>query len=265
MHEWRDSAWYEEQLSELAELQDMETAHKLAVEGAERYPDNTSILADLGFIQLARGDFAWARRTFARILDIDPNATDALVGMAEGMVAIGNREEAERLALTALHSMEPGDSYAAAGAARIFEKMGRDEDAHHLYTVALGIDPNDVEAWTDLGATAHRLRRDTEAIGAFVRALEIDPDRHDARIFLGHLLFDAGMAEDAVYHWELVPIDRHMDPLAIERLIAVRTQLLQTEDFDASEWEARIRELEEPADAVEDLLIEVASRMSASS
>ncbi|RMH14427.1 MAG: hypothetical protein D6701_11280, partial [Gemmatimonadetes bacterium] len=97
------------------------------------------------------------------------------------------------------------------------------------------------------------------------RALRLDPDLHEARIYLGHLLYDRGDWEGSLREFERVPPQEHWDALAVWRIIELKRALWQMEDGDARlrPWEARLKELEDLQDPLDRLLAEVEAGVGA--
>ena len=113
------------------------------------------------------------------------------------------------------------------------------------------------------GYALHRLGDDVGAGRQIRRALRLDPDLHEARIYLGHLLYDRGDWEGALREFERVPPQEHWDALAVWRLMELKRTLWHLEPGDArlAPWEQRLRELEELDDPIDRLLAEVETRM----
>ena len=108
---------------------------------------------------------------------------------------------------------------------------------------------------------------EVEASRHLRRALRLDPDLHEARVYLGHLLYDRGDWEAALREFERVsPLD-HWDSLAVWRIIELKRALWEMEAGDARliPWEERLEELESALDPVDQLLAEIeASAMGGS-
>jgi tetratricopeptide (TPR) repeat protein len=116
-----------------------------------------------------------------------------------------------------------------------------------------------------LGYALHRLGDDVGAGRQIRRALRLDPDLHEARIYLGHLLYDRGDWEGALREFERVPPHEHWDALAVWRLMELKRTLWHVESGDVrlAPWEQRLRELEESDDPIDRLLADVEARMGA--
>jgi tetratricopeptide (TPR) repeat protein len=100
---------------------------------------------------------------------------------------------------------------------------------------------------------------EVEASRHLRRALRLDPDLHEARVFLGHLLYDRGDWEAALREFERVSPMDHWDALAVWRIIELKRALWEMDGGDARlvPWEARLEELEAQEDPVDRLLAEI--------
>ena len=65
----------------------------------QRLPDSTRshFLETLGIAELRLGNFAAAQAAFQAGLDIDPNAADLAIGLAESLIGLNRRQDAQRL------------------------------------------------------------------------------------------------------------------------------------------------------------------------
>jgi len=88
---------------------------------------------------------------------------------------------------------------------------------------------------------------------------ETDADLHEARIYLGHILYDRGDWEGALREFERVPPPEHWDALAVWRIIELKRVLWHMDDGDARlrPWEKRMSELEALESPIDRLLAEV--------
>jgi len=74
--------------------------------------------------------------------------------------------------------------------------------AFERYRIAVELDHDYVEAWTQLGCLAVELQDSPTAIDAFQSALDIHSDYPDAHYHLAEVLSQAGRMEEAVTHWQ---------------------------------------------------------------
>lgn len=263
-----DSFWtseeYDEHAHELYNVGDLDGALETLKEGITLYPDAVELYVGLGYARLAREEFAWARRAFQQALNLEAEHEDAMVGMGEVLLRFGRKEEALEL-FAAVEAMGFDDDV------ELMLTMGRAlyrnaafARARDVFARLAAARPDSAEAMAALGYTLHRLGDELEAARHLRRALRRSPDLHEARIYLGHLLYDRGDATGALREFERVPPADHWDPVAVYRLVELRSGLLRTEEDDQGleVWRERLAFLDEAEDdPVERLLAEVEGRM----
>src|SRR5687768_14878798 len=88
---------YDEHAHKLYNDGDYEGALEMPREGLSLYPYAVELYVGLGYARLAREEFAWARQAYERGLVLDPAHEDALVGMGETLLRLGDRDQALRL------------------------------------------------------------------------------------------------------------------------------------------------------------------------
>src|SRR5687768_1995246 len=66
-------------------------------EGLVIYPNAVELHVGVGYAQLAREEFAWARRAFDQALVLEPEHEDGLAGLGEVLLRLGQSDEAVRL------------------------------------------------------------------------------------------------------------------------------------------------------------------------
>jgi Flp pilus assembly protein TadD len=250
---------YDERAHRLYNDGDYDGALEMLREGLSLYPNAVELYVGLGYARLAREEFAWARKEFQRALTFDPMHEDALVGMGEALLRLG-------------------DSARALGYFREVQEMGFDEDVELMLTMGralyreqlfteakdvfakvVAVRPDNGEGVAALGYALHRLGEDVGASRHLRRALRLDPDLYEARVYLGHLLFDRGDWEAALREFERVPPAEHWDPLAVWRTMELKRALWQVGAGDPrlAPWERRLDELESFVDPVDQLLAEI--------
>lgn len=253
---------YDERAHRLYNDGDYDGALALLKEGLELYPHAVELYVGLGYARLAREEYVWARHAFERALVLDPTHEDALVGLGEALLKFGQRDAALRL-FKRVESMGYGedlDIMLSMGRALFREEMY--EEARDAFARAAAVHPASAEALASLAYAMHRLGDEVAARRQLRRALKCDPGFHEARIYLGHLLYDRGDWEGALREFEAVPPQEHWDPLAIWRIIELNRALRRVEAGDARllPWESRLSELEED-DPLDRVLAELETEM----
>ncbi|HUH12305.1 MAG TPA: tetratricopeptide repeat protein, partial [Longimicrobiales bacterium] len=250
---------YDERAHQLYNDGDYEGALQVLKEGLTLYPHSVELYVGLGYAQLAREDYLWAKHALDKALVLDPENEDAMVGLGEVLLRLGHAERA--LALFGHVREQCGgddlDLFLTMGRALYREQLF--EHARAVFSEATELRPDSPEALAGLAYTFHRLGQETAARRALRRALRLDADHHEARVYLGHLLYDRGHWVGALREFERVAPADHWDVVAIWRLLELRRALYGMEPGDErlEGWERRLRELEVEPDPIEELLAEV--------
>jgi Flp pilus assembly protein TadD len=250
---------YDERAHRQYDSGDYEGALETLKEGLQLYPHSVELYVGLGYTRLAREEFVWARQNFERALVLDGEHEDALVGLGEVMLRFGRRHEAleyfERARATGC--ADDLDLLLSMGRALYRERMF--EHARETFVEAVRVHPLSAESVAALGYTLHRLADEGGARTELRAALELDPELNEARIYLGHLLYDAGDWGAAAREFEKVPVSEHWDSLAVWRLIELKRAINGVENGSAelAIWEARLEELESDLDPTDELLAEI--------
>ncbi len=255
---------YDEQAHRLYNDGDLDGALEMLREGLALYPNAVDLYAGLGYARMAREEFAWARKAFQRALILDPQHEDAMVGMGETLLRLGDPERALALfgEVQALGFDQDVELMLTMGRALFREALYA--QARDVFSKAVAVRPDNSESVAALGYTLHRLGDEVEASRHLRRALRLDPDLHEARVYLAHLLYDRGDWEAALREFERVPPSNHWDSLAVWRILELKRTLWQMEDGDARlvPWERRLEELEGFLDPVDQLLAEIEANVN---
>jgi Flp pilus assembly protein TadD len=252
---------FDEQAHQLYDAGEYDRALEVLQEGLTRYPDAVDLLVGLGYIRLAREEFAWARQTFADALAFDPEHEDGWVGLGESLLKFGRLEEA--LACFAkVEELGLGDDLElglAVGRALYREALFR-ESRQRLASLAAA-HRESAEVRAALGYTLHALGDDLGARRELRTALRLDPQLHEVRIYLSHLLFERGDSHAALRELESVPAAEHWDQLSLWRYIELKCSIdgCREDDPALTPWRERWAELQDEPDSIDHLLAEVES------
>ena len=253
---------YDEEAYKLYDEGDYEGALEMLKEGLSLYPSAVELYVGMGYARLAREEYAWARESFQRALVLDPDHEDALVGMGELLLWFGKKENALRL-------FEKVEALGYDTDIDLMLTMGRALHGARLYTEArdafarlVAARPDCAEAIAALGYALHRTGHELEAGRHIRRALRLAPNLHEARIFLGHILYDRSDREGAIREFEQVPPAEHWDSRAVWRVMELNASMrgIPVDDPRMEPWQARLRELEKLSDPIDRLLAEVEAR-----
>lgn len=255
---------YDEEAYKLYDDGDYEGALEMLKEGLSLYPNAVELYVGMGYARLAREEYAWARESFQQALMLDPDHEDALVGMGELLLWFGRKESALRLfqKVEALGYDNDVDLMLTMG--RALYGAGLYVEARDAFARLVASRADSAEAVAALGYALQRTGNELEATRHIRRALRLAPELHEARIFLGHVLYDRADREGAMREFEQVPPAEHWDSRAVWRVIELNASLrgIPVNDARMDPWQARLRELESLSDPLDRLLAEVEARAS---
>jgi Flp pilus assembly protein TadD len=250
---------YDERAHRFYDEGDYDAALDTLKEALRLYPNSVELYVGLGYTRLAREEFVWAKQAFERALVLDPEHEDGLVGMGESLLRFGQQSDALGLfaQCRAIGCGEDLDLLLTMGRALYRERLYR--EAREVFEEAVENHPNSAEASAAFGYTLHRLEEETAARRQLRRALHLDSEYHEARIYLGHLLYDRGDWAGAARELERVPPTEHWDSLALWRLVELKRALegLEPGAPELSVWERRLEEVESAADPLDELFAEI--------
>jgi tetratricopeptide (TPR) repeat protein len=231
-------------------------------DGLALYPHAVELHVGMGYARVAREEYAWARRAFDDALDLDPDHEDALAGLGEVLLKLGNGAGAvarfERI--LGLGFREDHDLMLQVG--RALFREGVHDQARRFFDIARAAHPDSAEACACAGYAAHRLNDEAGALHWLRRALELDPAHGEARIYLANLLYDRGEYEAALFHLERTEPADHYDVLAVWRLLELKRSVYRLPEGDPElvPWLARLQEFAAETEPEDLLLAEIAAR-----
>jgi tetratricopeptide (TPR) repeat protein len=253
---------YDERAHQLYNEGNYDEALALLREGLGLYPNAVELHVGVGYARLARDEFAWARRSFEEALVLDPEHEDALAGLGEVLLKLGQHTAGLKSFRRILELGYNDDIELMLQVGRALFREGFMEDAKDFFEVAVQQTPENAEAVAMVGYALHRLGDEAAAIETLRKSLQLDPEHSEARIYLGNILYDQGEYEAALYHLDRTKPEDHWDELGIWRLLELRKSHLRLRDDDPSLriWEQRLTELTPAPDALEELLGEIEQR-----
>jgi tetratricopeptide (TPR) repeat protein len=251
---------YDERAQRLYNEGRYDAALGLLREGLRLYPNAVDLYVGLAFAQLSREEFAWAKNAFEKALLLDEHNEDALVGLGETLLRIGHHAEALNVFGRARRRRSGADPQLLLSIGRALYREGLGPQARDAFLDALEATPDLAEAHAGLAYTFHLDGQVRRARATLRRALDLNPHLHEARVFLGHLLYDAGSWEGALATYRAVPIDEHWDALAVRRALELMAALEGVEDARAEPWRDRLRAIDGRRSYVDRLLAEIEAR-----
>lgn len=250
---------FDDRAHDLYEAADYDAALGVLRDGLRRYPEAAALHVALGYVRIAREEWAWAGRSLAAALALDPDQEDAWVGLGETLLKLGDRDGAHACFA---HLAELGletDLEIGLAVGRVLYREGLFTEARTRFTALAVAHPESAEAVAARAYAQHALGDDLGARRDLRRALRLDPALHEARIYLAHLLYDSGDRGGALGELECVPPAEHWDPLSLWRYVELKGGVLGGGGADPllAPWRARLEELEREPDALDHLLAEV--------
>src|SRR3954453_3683581 len=235
-------------------------------EGLALYPNSVELHVGIGYAQLAREEYAWARRSFEQALVLEPEHEDGLAGLGETLLKLGQDDAAQRCFHRTLElgyaddvdlMLQVGRALFREGS--LHEKPEFFETAKEFFETAVQQAPESAEAIACVGYAQHRLGDDDAAIISLRKSLQADSDHAEARIYLANILYDRGDYDASLYHFDRTTTEDHWDELGIWRLIELKRAAykLAEHDDDLKPWEERLTELGGELDDIDELFIEV--------
>ena len=250
---------YDERAHALYNEGQYDEALELLREGLALYPAAVELHVGAGYARLAREEFAWARRSFDQALTLDPEHEDALAGLGEVLLKFGQVEAGLRAYDRTVELGYEDDVDLMLQIGRALFREGYVEHSLTFFERAVQHAEDSAEAIACIGYAQHRLGNDVEAMVALRRALTVDTEFAEARVYLANLLYDAGDLDAALIEFEKTVPGDHWDELGIWRLIELKKSVYKLTDNDGElkPWEARLVELADETDAIDELLAEV--------
>src|SRR3989304_2975278 len=87
---------FSERAHQLYNQGEYDNAVEVLREGLDIYPFAPELHVGLGYARLAREEFAWARRSFESAVGLQPDHEDAIDGLGEALLKVGERENSVR-------------------------------------------------------------------------------------------------------------------------------------------------------------------------
>jgi tetratricopeptide (TPR) repeat protein len=257
---------YDERAHQLYNEGRYDEAIEVLQEGLAIYPNAVELHVGIGYAQLAREEFAWARAAFEHALTLEPEHEDGLAGLGEVLLRLGQDESALRCFRRTLElgytddvdlMLQIGRSLFREGSTR--ERPDFFEASQDFFDAAVKQAPESAEAIACVGYARHRLADDDGAISALRRALQLDGEHAEARIYLANILYDRNDHQTALYHFERTGPEDHWDELGLWRIIELKRSLYKLEENDPElkPWDDRLTELGAGLDDIDEMLMEL--------
>lgn len=252
---------YDEQAHLLYNEGRYDDALALLREGLHRYPQSVELHVGIGYAQMAREEYAWARQGFDHALVMDSEHEDALAGLGEVQLVLGQIEGSLRSFHRIIELGFDDDHELMLQVGRALFREGYFVEARLFFDRARGHHPESPEIAASLGYTAHRLGLDADAFYWLRRALELEPEYPEPRIYLANVLYDRGETAPALLHLAKTKPEDHFDDLGVWRTVELlkAARGVGDDDPDVQLWLARLADLGGEASAEDILLAEIES------
>ncbi len=256
---FRSSDEFDEQAHQLYNEGRYDEALAWLREGLALYPNAVELHIGTAYAYLAREDYAWARRSFETAVALDPDNEDALAGLGEALLKIGDRAGALAAYDRIVSLGFQDDLELMLQLGRACFREGLLAQAHRYFELAVTAHNESPEAAACMGYASHRLGNDAGALFWIRRALELEPRYPEARIYLGNMLYDRGETEAALHHFERTEPDDHFDELGLWRTVELKKTVyrLPDDDLELAPWYQRLGEVAGDPDSIDMLLAEI--------
>ena len=77
---------YDEQAHQLYDAGEYDRALELLQEGLAQYPDAVDLHVGLGYVRMAREEYAWGLKAFEKSLTLDPENPNGWVGRGDALL-----------------------------------------------------------------------------------------------------------------------------------------------------------------------------------
>ena len=210
---------YDREAQRLYEVGDYAAALELLKEGMALYPGSPELFVSIGYTRLAREEFAWARRSFEAALQREPDHEEALAGMGEVHLKLGERGRAFLLFERVLDLGFGSDPDLMLCIGRILFREGLYDRAERFLRLAMIADRKSTDAALELACTLYRRADGDSSLRWARRSVTLDPANHEARVFTAGLLYERGEFPEALEVLESVPVGNLWDPVAAWRMV----------------------------------------------
>jgi choline-sulfatase len=154
-------------------------------------PRNGKVLWQLADLWMRKGDFARAEAILTDALERKVDEHRLLLKLAENRIEAERFDDAERALKTALEK-KPGLALAHFDLGLAYEGKGQIDKAIESYDRELTTNPKAYRAAFNAAKLLQKLGRNQEAVARFRKAVEIDPSFGTGQLYLAKALYDAG-------------------------------------------------------------------------
>lgn len=237
---------FDAEAQRLYEAGDYDQALELLKRALGMFPESTELLVSMGYTRLAREEFAWARASFERALYREPEHEEAIAGIGEALLRLGERVNAFRAFETLLDLGFETDVELMLCVGRSLLREGLFERAERFFRLAWEADSESADAALDLAYTFYRMGDSEAALFWGREAVRLDPGFAEGRALYGNVLYERGDFRAALVQFERIAPADVGDPAVAWRIIELKRRLLDL-PADAPEVRPYMLALEELA------------------
>ena len=184
--------------------------------GNESTAARANLLLTLGMLHWRRGDFERATQFLNTALDLaarlEDNYFEALCFNAIALVhtGLGRIEEAIQAYQNAI-GLAPEQISPWNNLGHLYRKLGHQAEALAAFQKTIEQNESDALGWNGLGDLYHETGRNDDAVYAYLKAIEFSPDYAHSWSGLGNSHMDEGRLDDALSaHQKAIEIDRRI-------------------------------------------------------
>lgn len=225
---------YDAKAQEQYEAEEYDAALDILREGTAIYPAAAELHVSLAFTQMAREDFVRARRAFTAALAIECDHEDALAGIGEAHLKLGERARGLAAFERILELGFSRDADLMLSIGRALVREGLLVPAERFLHLAVDADESSADAVAELAYVKHRQGSTIDARPWLLAALDRDPANHDVRALLANDLYEAGERRAALEHYAEIPAAAMWDSLTLWRVIELFRACRNENDGTAS-------------------------------
>jgi len=216
---------YDAEAQRLYEAGDYDGALRVLRHALVLSPDSVELLVSLGYTRLAREEYPWARGAFEKALTHESGHEEALAGLGEVLLKLGERARAFLAFERILELSFDDDLELMLCVGRSLLREGLLERAERFFRLAVAADGESAEAALDLAYVLYR-RADSEGALDWARdAVHLAPELEEARALYGNLLYEKGEFGASLAQLERIPPGRITDPLVAWRIVELTRRL----------------------------------------
>ncbi len=180
----------------LMDLNRLDESAQVVLRGLNSVNDKYPLYIRLGSIDLQRGAFAEARKSFRAAVDLHPEIALAYVAMAKSYLLEGNNAQAEAILTDARREIAE-DFMLDYFYGLTLERLAKDREAVDVLESAIRLNQNVPQAHYELGKAYLALGQLDQARGQFEKVIQLSPEHANAHYQLSRVYAKLGDSQKA--------------------------------------------------------------------